>query len=206
MEETILGLIRHAETRWNREKRIQGQTDSPLTRTGRSQVRRWGRRLADQPWDGLLSSDLERSIETARQLNRYLHLPLETEPGLREQDWGAWTGRTVLQLRQETPAALAAQEQAGWDFCPPGGECRRDVWQRSRKALAAAARQRPGGRILVVCHAGVIKAVLYRLCGRAFLPSEPPLIQPFRLHLLRCTGDDLTLDRINAMALDEERP
>lgn len=200
---TTLGLIRHGETRWNREKRIQGQKDSPLTQTGRSQARVWGCRLAAHSWDCLLSSDLKRSVETAEQINRVLNLPLETEPGLREQDWGQWTGRTVLQLRREMPDELAAQEQAGWDFRPPGGERRKDVWRRSRKALTAAANRRPGGRILVVCHSGVIKAVIYKLFCRAFLPSEPPLIAPLHLHLLRCQEGVLTLDRVNGFALEE---
>jgi len=206
MIETTLGMIRHAETRWNREKRIQGQTDSPLTRTGRSQASAWGRRLADQHWDCLLSSDLERSVDTAGQINAVLKLPLETEPGLREQDWGSWTGQTVLQLRQEMPGELAVQEQAGWNFCPPGGERREDVWHRTRQALVTAGGRWPGGRILVGCHAGVIKALIYRLCRRAFLPSEPPLIAPFHLHLLRCKGEALVLDTVNALALEPKTP
>ena len=202
MIETTLGLIRHGETRWNREKRIQGQKDSPLTQTGRAQARAWSYRLAVQSWDCLLSSDIKRSVETAKQINRVLNLPLETEPGLREQDWGRWVGHTVLQLRQEMPDELAAQERAGWDFCPPGGERREDVWRRCRKSLTAAAGRRPGGRILVVCHSGVIKAVIYKLCHRGFLPSEPPLIAPLQLHLLRCQGGVLALGRVNGVALE----
>jgi probable phosphoglycerate mutase len=65
---TRFGLIRHAETVWNREKKIQGQTDSALTRRGISQAEKWGRVLNEISWDRIMTSDIGRAVETAGRI------------------------------------------------------------------------------------------------------------------------------------------
>jgi len=198
---TRFGLIRHGETGWNRQKVIQGRTETRLNPTGRAQARLWAVRLAEFPWDRILASDLLRARETAGVINQELKLALHPESGIREQDWGTWTGSTVKELRAAQGDRVAAQESAGWDFRPPEGESRRDVLQRSSRALLAAAQRWPGNRILVVTHSGVLKCLIYHLTGRRFLPDEPPLIRPYHLHWLQITSDGLALDRVNALAL-----
>ena len=195
--ETIFGLVRHAETEWNRQKRIQGQQDAPLTKAGRDGARRWGLRLARFQWDRLVSSDLGRALATAELINDRLELPLHPDPGLREQHWGDWTARTLPQLAAEQADRLAALQAAGWDFAPPGGESRRRVLDRSRDALLAAARRWPGQRILVVCHEGVIKCLTYHLSGRRFVPGARKILKPRHLHLLSERAGRLELDRLN---------
>ena len=80
---TRFGLIRHAETVWNREKKIQGQTDSPLTRQGISQALKWGRVLNQISWDRIMTSDIGRAIETAERINQILQVTIYSDPGLR---------------------------------------------------------------------------------------------------------------------------
>jgi probable phosphoglycerate mutase len=199
---TFFDLMRHAPTVWNAQKRIQGQADTPLTAAGEALARRWGLALRGQPHRRILSSDLGRALATAAALNTALGLPLSTDPRLREQDWGRWTGETLAALRARDPARLAAAEGRGWDFCPPGGESRREVWRRGRAALLAAAGRWPGETLLVITHEGVLKCLAYGLSARGFLPGEAPLLRPGRLHRLCAAGGRLTATALNRLALD----
>jgi probable phosphoglycerate mutase len=193
--------MRHAETVWNRQKRIQGQSDSPLTAAGKRQAIRWGQQLKDFAWDRLLASDTGRAVQTAENINAALKIPLTTDARLREQDWGQWIGKTVAQIKRVHPGLLVELERAGWNFCPPGGETRIALLERSRAALTDAAAQWPSTRILVVTHEGVMKSLIYYLCDRQFLPCEPAIIESGRLHWLMQTQAGLRLEKINALAL-----
>ena len=198
---TRFGLLRHAQTTWNKKKKIQGQSDSPLSSDGEIQATRWGQRLNQFQWHRILASDIGRALETAKKINEFLNIPLETDSRLREQDWGHWTGKTVFQIKTEEPEVLVEQEMAGWDFCPPEGEKRRHVLQRSRRALQEAAAKWSGDSLLVVTHEGVIKSLIYNLCGRKFLPQEPPILKPNRLHWLVYDNKGLGLGEVNAVEL-----
>jgi probable phosphoglycerate mutase len=198
---TRFGLIRHAQTVWNLDKMIQGQKDSSLTTTGRAQSRTWGERLAPLPLDRILTSDLGRTVATAELINMALKLPMKKTSQLRELDWGVWTGRRIRDIENEIPEELRIMEQAGWQFCPPGGESRRAVWLRSRGALEDASKRWPGETILTVTHEGVIKCLLYGLAERKFLPQEPAMIKPCHLHWLVVGETGLEIERVNAIEL-----
>ncbi len=198
---TTFGLLRHGQTSWNREGRIQGHGDSPLTDQGKKQALAWGRRLLKTPWNRIIVSDLGRARQTADLVNQSLGTTIMVDQRLREQDWGHWVGRTLEQIKTEWPEELDRQVRAGWHFCPPEGENRIQLWERTRQALSDAAGRYPGQTILVVTHEGVIKALLYRLCNRRFLPGENPLIQPLHLHLLQHDGRELGIRKINAIRL-----
>ena len=199
---TRFGLVRHAQTVWNRDKKIQGQSDSPLTADGERQAARWGQLLKHWEWDRIIASDTGRARQTAELINVCLNIPLTIDSRLREQDWGQWVGKTIAQLKTEIPQELDEQVAAGWAFCPPGGEDRRHVLKRSQKALLEAAAQWPANNILVVTHEGVIKSLIYHLCSRKFLATEPPIIKPYQLHILAHDPNGLRLEALNAMALD----
>jgi len=199
---TRFGLMRHAQTRWNLEKKIQGQSDSPLTADGRRQATRWGQLLKQGAWDRIIASDIERAHQTAELINVCLKISLTTDSRLREQDWGQWVGKTIAQLKTENPQELDEQVAAGWAFRPPGGEDRRHVLKRSQKALLEAAARWPASNILVVTHEGVIKSLIYHLCSRKFLATEPPIIKPYQLHILAHDPNGLRLEGLNALALE----
>ncbi len=198
---TRFGLLRHAETAWNREKKIQGLRDSPLTPEGSQQAQKWGALLSMHSWDRMLVSDIGRAVETATCINSVLKIPLTTEKDLREQDWGSWTGLTAREIKHNDPEVLAQQTQAGWKFCPPHGEDRLSVWQRSHAALCEAAANWRGETILVVTHEGVIKSLIYHLCGRRFMPAEPSIIKSTHLHRLFHDGKGLQLGELNALSM-----
>lgn len=201
-ENTRFGLIRHAQTVWNREKRIQGQSDSPLSEQGRRQAAAWGHDLKRFAWSRILASDAGRALATAERINASLQVPLTTDARLREQDWGQWEGITIPQIEAEQSPALTAQVNAGWNFCPPQGEDRRSVQARSLKALQAAAEKWPGEDILVVTHEGVVKSLIYHLCGRKFIASEPAILKSNQLHWLVCRSGGLQIEQINALELN----
>jgi broad specificity phosphatase PhoE len=198
---TRFGLIRHAETFWNREKRVQGQTDSPLTPEGQEQADRWGRKLSRIPWDRILASDASRAAFTVERINAHLRLPVDTDTLLRELDWGRWTGLTVAEIRRQEPALVAEQEAAGWEFQPPGGESRRRQLERSRQALLKAARCWPGRSILVVTHGGTIKTLLHHVSGTHYTSADALTIDAYNLHWIDCTAGELRLHEMNAISL-----
>jgi probable phosphoglycerate mutase len=199
---TRFGLLRHAETMWNLENRIQSHSDSPLSARGERQAIQWGEILKDFHWDRILSSDTGRAFETARRINLTLKVPSMVDARLREQNWGRWTGKTLAQVKAEEPGLWAEQIAAGWRFCPPEGEDRLSIWKRSRAALVEAAKRWPDETVLVVTHEGIIKSLIYRLSGRKFLPHEKRLIRSLHLHrLIYDSQEDLRLEGLNAISI-----
>lgn len=203
---TRFGLIRHAPTLWNREKRIQGVHDSPLTDDGRRLASDWGRRLADISFDRILASDLGRARQTAELINAALGVPINTTPDLREMDWGRWTGQTLKQIKADIGDRLSAMERKGWGFQPPGGEHRRAVLERARRALSGAADAWPGQTILVITHEGVVKALIYSAYRRFYLPTESRILKSGHLHWLKYMAGDLSSTMINAIDLNATIP
>jgi broad specificity phosphatase PhoE len=199
---TRFGLIRHAQTVWNREKKIQGHSDSPLTPEGELQASCWGRVLEQFSWNRLLASDTGRALATAEIINACLKVPLTVDSRLREQEWGHWTGKVIGQIEAEATQLLNEQINAGWDFCPPGGESRRRVLERSQMALQEAAERYPGETLLVVTHEGVVKSLIYHLCGRRFLPGEPAILGSYQLHWLIHRRRRLQIEEVNALDLE----
>lgn len=198
---TRFGLLRHAVTLWNLEKRIQGRLNAELAPEGENMARRWGVQLKTGGWQRILASSSGRALQTARLINQSLSLPLHQDARLQEQDWGRWSGLRWPDLAASHGDRLKTQVAAGWNFQPPGGETRTAVWERSRQALVDGAARWPGQRVLVVTHEGVIKCLLYRLAGRAFLPAEPALIKPGHLHLVEVRGGRLAIVAVNHLDL-----
>ena len=198
---TRIGLIRHATTLWNEKKKIQGQLGSPLSAVGIQMAQSWGRELKGFPWQRIVSSDLERAKETTVLINKELDLPVIYDSRLREQDWGRWSGMTLAGVNEKDPLVLSKQVRSGWEFRPPGGESRHEVLQRTLKSLNEIHDNWPGENVLVVCHEGVIKCLLYHLLERKFLPEEPKVLKNFYLHLLVFKENNLNLEQVNNLAL-----
>lgn len=196
--ETRFTLMRHARTEWNRQRRIQGQTDTPLAPDGERMARGWGAALqGHDTFDVLLSSDLLRACQTAEIANRHLNLPMEKDARLREQDWGDWSGLYVADLRTMREE-VTAQERRGYGFCPPGGEDRQAVFHRVKAALTDAAERHPGKHILVTTHNGVLRVLAYKLLGMNFTPDEAlPISKDYKLHRILCLEGQLMMDKLN---------
>ena len=191
---TLFGLFRHGQTIWNTQKRVQGRLDSALTAEGIEAVRKWARFLATPRWNWtrIITSTAPRARATAQLINEQLHVPIQEEKELREQDWGIWEGLSWPEIQEESAKELEEQIRKGWSFRPPQGESRSEVYSRVRSALSSYGRQFPGEQILVVTHQGVIKSLIYSIEKRQFLPEEPKLIDKNRLQTISCRNDTLT--------------
>ncbi len=183
---SIFGLLRHGQTVWNKEKRIQGRGDSPLTAEGRASCRKWGRYLGTSgtTWQRIIVSPLQRARETAKLINETLQIPIAYDEGIREQDWGNWEGRTLEQIKRESPGELEELTHLGWNFRPPGGESRKELLHRVLASLKRSGAQWPGENLLVISHLGVVKSLLYYIEDRDYLPEEPRIIDNNRFHTI----------------------
>ncbi|BHH84399.1 histidine phosphatase family protein [Desulforhopalus sp. 52FAK] len=197
VKRSLFGLLRHGETEWNTQKKIQGLKNSPLTPWGISQTRAWLPTLQKWDWDQIYASDLGRVKQTVALLNEGLHIPFHFDVRLREQNWGDWEGRTIASIRAEQAEQLKTRVARGWDFSAPGGETRASVRDRVFTVLKEIADNSPGKKTLIVCHQGIIKAILYHLSNRAFLPEEDSIVKANNLHLITHNDNIFTIDTLN---------
>lgn len=143
---TIIFLVRHGETVDNARQIMQGQTQGCLNDKGREQAWLVAERLASEPLDAVVASDLRRAIQTAELLAEPHHLPVVTTPLLRERDWGAFTGRYIPDLKGEA-----------W---PDDVESEEALLLRARAFLLYITATYPGGRVVAVGHGIINKAIL----------------------------------------------
>jgi probable phosphoglycerate mutase len=148
---TELYLVRHGETDWNQQHRIQGLTDIPLNDVGREQARATGRLLARRTWDGVFSSPLRRALETATIIADELGLPAPvTIDALVERNYGEAEGLNFLEIERRYPDRGSV----------PGQESREDVVARVLPALHELAAAHPDKSLVVVSHGGAIRSVI----------------------------------------------
>ena len=166
---TELILMRHGETAWNRERRMQGQTNTPLSDTGRAQAAAVGQRLAQHPFAVLYSSDLQRAWDTAVAIAQASGRAIVSEPRLRERTFGVFEGLTYDEMAQRHPAEHARFAQRDPDYAVPGGESPRQFFARSLACLEGIAAAHPGDSVVVVTH-GLVLDTLYRAARK--LPLE----------------------------------
>jgi broad specificity phosphatase PhoE len=160
-------FIRHGETDWNREGRLQGQRDVRLNAIGRVQAREAGGRLhrlvmrSDEL--DYVASPLERTRQTMEGLRAAIDLDpvaYRHDERLKELSFGAWEGLTWKEIRARHPKAAAARERDRWGYVPDGGESYAMLAERVAPAIAELRRD-----TAVVSHGGVARVLLALLCG-----------------------------------------
>ncbi len=156
---TRLCLVRHGETEWNAERRIQGQIDIALNATGLRQAAAAGRWLADAGIGALYSSDLRRAWQTAQAIGRTLGLVPRAEPALRERRYGVFEGLTYDEARRDHPDGYAAFAGRNADYDFENGESLTTLFARVTGAVQRIAGRHPGGNVAVVVHGGVLDIV-----------------------------------------------
>lgn len=158
MTTTTIALIRHGQTDWNRERRIQGHTDIPLNPTGIAQAEAAVLHLADEPWDGLFTSPLGRAAHTARVIATGLGLSAPTQhPGFLERHFGQAEGLIA------GPGLDAVRGDGPGEFL--GAETPTQVSARGIAALDGLLESHRGKRLLVVSHGACIRITLRELLG-----------------------------------------
>ena len=162
MDATRILAIRHGETAWNVDTRIQGHLDIPLNEKGQWQAQRLARALAARDnIHAIYSSDLQRAHHTAQAIAAATGAPLRTNPGLRERGFGIFEGKTYVEIEQTWPEESEHWRRRVPHWAPPGGESLLQVRERITRTLHELAACHPGEQIVVVAHGGIMDQ-LYR--------------------------------------------
>jgi 2,3-bisphosphoglycerate-dependent phosphoglycerate mutase len=166
MQETLARLtritaIRHGETAWNVDTRIQGQLDISLNDKGRWQAAQAGIALAHEHIDAIVSSDLARAYETALAVAKPHGLNVLTDLGLREREFGFFQGKTFLEIEAQHPEEALKWRKRVPDFAPSGGESLLIFRERVTQCLRGLVAQYAGKHLVLVSHGGVMD-IIYR--------------------------------------------
>ncbi len=156
-------LIRHGQTDWNRERRVMGRRPIPLNAVGRREAKRLARTFDRVSIDAFYSSPVHRAMETSRLIVCGRRLSVKRAPEMAEILYGVWEGRTFDEIGGDQ--AYQIYHKTPRRAHPPGGERIVDVYNRAVGFIERLRRRHRGGRVLVVSHADVIKAVLIRYLG-----------------------------------------
>ena len=170
LQVTRILAVRHGETAWNRDTRIQGHTDIELNEHGRWQAVRLADALRDEPIDACYASDLLRALETAQAVARTRGQTVTTHTGLRERCFGRFEGHTWTELEHRFPEESLAWRKRVPDFAPAGGESLLQLEARVVSTVQEIAARHPGEQILMVAHGGVLD-ILYRAATRLGLQA-----------------------------------
>ncbi|MCX7174578.1 MAG: histidine phosphatase family protein [Proteobacteria bacterium] len=173
---TRLCIIRHGETDWNAEKRIQGHLDIPLNESGLRQAHAIADGLAECPFRNIYSSDLRRAWQTAKIAAGRLEIPLRPHEGLRERHSGVLEGRTVEELSARHPEAHARFLDRDPDYPFGPGESMRTFSARVVAAVEELVASHAGETLLLVTHGGVLDVVFRIATGRSLdAPRDYPM-------------------------------
>jgi probable phosphoglycerate mutase len=204
-------LVRHGETDWNIERRLQGQIDTTLNNTGRAQAERLSRALAHagQRFAALYASDLARAQQTAAAIAQHNGLAAIATPKLRERNFGFFQGMTYAEAEIRMPDAYRQFKSRDPAYVPGSGESLAVFSRRVHDFLAAAALRHPGETVLIVSHGGVLD-IAYRLAGKVPLsrPRDFP-IPNAALNWIRHDNGEWSLDcwadesHLSGASLDE---
>jgi broad specificity phosphatase PhoE len=160
-QRTTLILVRHGETQWNVERRVQGQFDAPLTVRGRAQARRTAERLAALSVRAVYSSDSGRARETAELIAAPHELTVALRPALRERSYGVLEGKTMEEAAGDDTGWLEAWRADRLRLAPPEGETQPELARRVMSALHEIAAAHAGERVVVSTHGGPIKSAVF---------------------------------------------
>lgn len=212
MSTTIL-LIRHGETPWNAERRLQGHIDIPLNELGLQQAAALGQALAGEPLAAVLSSDLQRAHQTAQAVAELHALPVQTDALLRERCYGAFEGLLYADIAAQYPHDYAQWQSRQIDAVMPSGERQaesfRQFYARANAAIVRWAGQYDGRAIAIVAHGGVLECAYREAVGmRLDSPRDFSVINASvnrfsyadgKLHLLHWGN----IEHLAAPAMDE---
>jgi broad specificity phosphatase PhoE len=174
-EPTTTLLLRHGQTPMSVQKRYAGRTDAQLTHTGIRQAVAAAKRLASAGIDAIVASPLQRTVRTAEEVAAVTGVPVTTDEGFRETDFGAWEGLTFAEVRERWPSELTTW-LADPSVPPPGGESFDQVSERVTAALHRILAERAHQTVLVVSHVTPIKTLV-----AAALLAPPAAL--YRMHL-----------------------
>lgn len=168
---TRLVIVRHGETAWNAEHRVQGQLDVPLNDTGRRQAQAVASVLGRERCVAIYSSDLGRARQTAEPTAAALGMEVRLDPGLRERHYGIFETHTYAEVQVKFPEDYARFDARDPDFDFRTGESLKAFYARAVASVTAIAARHPGEDVLVFTHGGVLDKLYRYITG---LPLSAP--------------------------------
>jgi 2,3-bisphosphoglycerate-dependent phosphoglycerate mutase len=192
-------IVRHGETDWNVQHKLQGQTDIPLNKTGEAQAKELAEDLQDIHFDKVFSSDLLRAKKTAEIVVLEKKLAVETAKVLRERRFGELEGKhsDIFKKMDLLLEKLEQKERAEYKF-NPSYESDEELWQRLTIFLRETAVAHAGKTVLVVAHGGLLRALVDRLVGK----YNPKRLFPNGAYLiLECDGVEFNIKEAKGIEL-----
>lgn len=175
MKNLTLYFLRHAESVYNREKIVQGQLDSPLTKEGRGMAEKVASELKEFNIKNIFHSKLRRSRETAEAINKVLNLPIREYDGLEEMHFGDYQSELKLTHWKQFAHEFYSNGEA-----PPGGENKNDLYKRAENAIVNLCRDLDDDPTLIVSH-GMFMRILI---GKWFTDWTEKALMNFKMHNL----------------------
>lgn len=193
---TNIYIVRHGQTIWNKEKRMQGSLNSPLTETGELQANLLGQSLINENIDVIYSSSSPRAQQTSKKVNNALNKDIILMPELEELDMGVWEGMTHEDIETKYPDE--------WHYfwhdpdnyqAANGGESFDTLVLRSLSGFQQIIADNPGKNILLVSHRITIKFLLATILGQS--PTDLPDSNPTSLSKIKLTNDGYEVAYLN---------
>lgn len=188
MSATQLLLVRHGETAWNAEGRVQGQTDIPLNPTGLAQARAVAAVLGSEKFDTIYSSDLTRVRQTAEPTAKALGMTVNIDAALRERHYGMFETLTYAEVKVKHPEEYARFRDKELDYGFRTGETLRAFNERCLSCIDRIVHKHAGQRVLVFTHGGVLEMVYRHAKGTGLASARDFEIPNAALNMVEVTG------------------
>jgi len=165
MKETEIILIRHGETEWNSQQRMQGHSNSDLSSVGQAQIQALGQWMKNVPFDHIYSSDSLRAKQTAEAITQFSGHELQFDQRLREKNLGVFEGLTSEEARERHPEVFRLFKTAGSKYVIDEGESTQQLQDRALEIVNEIRIKHPEERVLLVTHGGFIRVVMKHSLG-----------------------------------------
>ena len=165
MKKTELILIRHGETEWNSQLRMQGHSNSNLSAVGQAQIRALGQWMKNVSFDHIYSSDSLRARQTAEAITQFSGHTLQFDQRLREKNLGIFEGLTTEEARERHPEVFRLFKTAGSQYVIDEGESTQQLLDRALEAIEVIRHRHHQKRVLLVTHGGVVRVLMKRTLG-----------------------------------------
>ena len=165
MKETEIILIRHGETEWNSQQRMQGHSNSDLSSLGQAQIQALGQWMKNVPFDHIYSSDSLRAKQTAEAITQFSGHELKIDLRLREKNLGVFEGLTSDEARERHPEVYRLFKTAGSKYVIDEGESTQQLQGRALEIVEEIRIKHPEERVLLVTHGGFIRVVMKHSLG-----------------------------------------
>ena len=165
MKETEIILIRHGETEWNSQQRMQGHSNSDLSSVGQAQIQALGQWMKNVPFDHIYSSDSLRAKQTAEAITQFSGHELQFDQRLREKNLGVFEGLTSEEARERHPEVFRLFKTAGSKYVIDEGESTQQLQDRALEIVDEIRIKHPEEHVLLVTHGGFIRVVMKHSLG-----------------------------------------